>query len=245
MSKKHVSQIILCVVLAALPVHSMTAQERPSEKETSKIENLLRLVGIARLPIQLRETSTFIKGNLWLITIDESGDNELQQITSDGTYHSPLWIPGSDKILTLKGDKLIQLDTGEGEEKTLHTLPGHTILVGFDQRDANSILTLQDSEPAMLSLASGQIMLLPYEDSENSQDREVLDRLRSSVSNYRDYGDIKVHVSSKTLFVAGGHEEINKIHIKDGKQDIEIPCPENCVQPTLSWDRKKLVFVVD
>ena len=235
MSVRHANQIIIFFFLAALPLCNVMAESFP--------DKLLRIAGISATPDKLRgEPGIVIKGNLWLVTLDESGDNEPQQITGDGTYHSPLWIPGSDKILAIKADKLIQLDIEGGKEQTLHVFSDLTILVGFDKHDANSILILQNSEPAVFSMASGQITLLPY-DIKNSADRGALDRLRSSVINYRDYGDIKVLVSSKPIFVAGGHEEINKIHIKDGKQDIEMPCSEKCVQPALSWDRKQLVFV--
>ena len=231
MSISYTKQIILIGILATLPLHSAIAD--------SFMDTLLRFSGISVTASQLRGRS-FIEGNLWLIKIDGASANEAKQITSDGTYHSPLWIPGSDKILAVKGSKLIQLDIERSEEKMLHILSDHTVLLGFDKRDANSILILQDSEPAVLSLTNGQITFLTY-DKENSENRSVLDGLKS---NYRDYGNKKVFIDEKRIRDASGFfKKINKIHIKDGKQDTVIPCPADCAQPALTEDGRRLIFV--
>ena len=157
MSIRYFQQMILLCVLATLPLNKAMAE--------SFIDALLRFTGISITTSQVR--GSFIEGTIWLVNIDKSGANEVKQITSDGTYHSPLWIPVSgDKLLAVKEDKLIQLNIEGIEEKMLHSLSDFTILLGFDKSDSNSILIIQGSITAEISLASGQITLLPY-DKEN------------------------------------------------------------------------------
>lgn len=238
MNISYAKQVILICILVTLPLHRAIADSFTS--------TLLRITGINSTPSKARGEKTFIQGNLWLVKINELGTSEPKQLTNDGAYRSPLWIPGSDKILAIKADKLIQLDTDGSEEKIRHRFSDSTILVGFDKRDANSILILQGSTlvPAMFSLANKQITFLPYNIKEDSEDRKVLCGLARSVSSARDYGYIKVLVDSKIRVDAGGYEEeINKIHIKDGEQDTVILCPADCAQPALTEDGRRLIFV--
>lgn len=223
--------IVLCIVIL-LPSHSVMA---------GSFSDILRVMGISVAPSGVRGAATILQGNLWLSKIDGTGAHRPVPITRDGTYHSPLWIPGSSQILAIKGNKLVQLDTEGNGEKVLYPLADSITLHGFDKRDAKSVLILQNSVPAVLSLANGKTTFLPY-DKENEEDRTAAARLSR---DFRSYGHVKVFVESQPMFDELDNEEgNNKIHII-GKQIPEtvIPCPEYCIQPALSENGRQLVFV--
>lgn len=223
--------IVLCI-MAMLPLHSASA--------SSLSEAVLRFTGISVTASQVKGSDTKENGNLWQVKVDGARTSELKRITSDRTYRSPLWIPRSDKILAVKENKLVQLNSDGSDEKILHPLNDSTILVGFDKHDAKSILILQDLVPAVLSLDNGQIMLLPY-DKQNLADRNVLDHL---MNDSRDYGTMNVFIEKQNQKDASGYfKKINKIRIKVDQEDTVIPCPANCAQPALTEDGKQLVFV--
>lgn len=230
MSIRYSKQMMLLCFLLTLPWSYAMAG--------SFLDALLRFTGISITTSQVR--GSFIRGNIWLVSIDKSGANQAKQITRGGTYHSPLWVPGSDKILAMKEDKLIQFNIEGGEEKMLHSLSKFTILLGFDKSDSNSILVINGSVPAVFLLDSGQVKLLPY-DKENSEDRGALDGL---MSGFRDYGNTEVFIEKQGGADANGvSKKINKIHIKSGEQDLVISCPAECGQPALREDGGWLVFV--
>ncbi len=235
MNTLYPKKIILLCILVLLPSHGVMA---------GSFSDVLQAMGISIAPSGLRSTGSFMEGNLWLSKINQSGTNEPKPITRDGNYHSPLWIPGSNKILAIKENKLVYLEIDGSAEKILFSLPDSITLHGFDKRNANSVLILQKKNdgpaPSLLSLVNGQITLLPY-DKENKEDGIAVERLRR---DYRKYGHVEVLIDSKLIVDAGGNtEEINKIHIKVNQKDIVIPCPENCAQPALTEDRRQLVFV--
>src|SRR5690606_26684264 len=87
--------IVLCIVVL-LPSHSVMA---------GSFSDILRVMGISVAPSGVRGTATILQGNLWLSKIDGTGAYRPKPITRDGTYHSPLWIPGSSQILAIKGNK--------------------------------------------------------------------------------------------------------------------------------------------
>lgn len=225
-------KIILLGIGVLSPLHGAMA---------GSFSEILRVMGISVAPSGVRGTGTISQGNLWLSKIDRTGAHRSEPITRDGTYHSPLWMPGSSQILAVKGNKLVQLDTEGNGEKVLYPLAGSITLHGFDKRDARLVLILQDSVPAVLSLANGKTTFLPY-DKENEEDRTAAARLGR---DYRNYGHIKVFVENQPMFDELDNEEgNNKIHII-GEQIPEtvIPCPEYCIQPALSENGRQLVFV--
>lgn len=231
MSISSLKIILLCIGLLS-PLQSVMA---------GSFSGILRVMGISVAPSGVRGTSVVSQGNLWLSRIGGAGAHRSEPITRDGTYHSPLWMPGSNQILVVKGNKLVQLDPEGNGEKVLYPLGGFTTLHGFDKRDARSVLILQDSVPAILSLANGKTTFLPY-DKENEEDRTAVTRLGR---DYRNYGHIKVFIESQPMFDELDNEEgNNKIHII-GEQmpEIVIPCPEYCIQPALSENGQQLIFV--
>lgn len=223
-------QIILICIFVTLPLQGALAD--------NFFELFLKYTGISIDRNQI--ANSLIVGNIWKMEIDKSGVNEVKQVTRSGKYHSPIWIPGSDNLLAIKDDKLIQFSLSGGEEKILHNLPDPTILVGFNSNDMNSLLILQKSVPALLLLDSGEVIFMPF-DKDNSEDSETLSSLKSS---FRDYGKSQVYISEQSRTdVKGVTKKINKIHIKLDKQEFVISCPSDCAQPALIKNGRMLVFV--
>jgi hypothetical protein len=230
MSRDCFNKIILLCTLVLLPLHDLMA--------STFVEVLARFTGISSTPSTVRGT-TFPEGNLWLSEIDKSGDYKAKPITSDGTYQSPLWISGNKILAVKENSKLVQLEIDGSRERILYTFSDFTILAGFDKNNANSILILQDSGPAVISLTSGQITLLPYD---KEKDSEALARLKRI--NSRHYGNMHVSVEEGGKVGARGHgKKSNKIHVEVDKKKTVIPCSENCTQPALSEDGRLLFFV--
>jgi hypothetical protein len=233
MSRDCFNKIILLCTLVLLPLHDVMA--------STFVEVLARFTGISSTPSAVKGT-TFPEGNLWLSEIDKSGDYKAKPITSDGTYQSPLWISGNKILAVKENNKLVQLEIDGSKERILHTFSDFTILAGFDKNDANSILILQDSGPAVISLTSGQITLLSYDKKENSKDSDALARLKRI--NSRHYGNMQVFVEERGEVGARGRgKKSNKIHVEMDKKKMVIPCPVDCTQPALSEDGRLLVFV--
>lgn len=228
-------KIILLCMLLIMPWHSVAA---------GSFSRVLQVMGITIAPSGVKSPGSIFRGNLWLSKIDGPGAHEPKPITRDGTYHSPLWSPDSNKILVAKENNLVQLEIDGSRETILFSLPPSTTLHGFDQRDTKSVLILQEKNddivPAVLSLTTGKITLLPY-DKKDSADRTAVDRLSG---DNRSYDNIEIVVDRQSIFDAAGNEEqINKIHIKANQKVAVIPCPGDCTQPALSEDGQQLVFV--
>ncbi len=213
-------------------------------KAENFLDVLLRFTGITITTSQVR--GNFSGGNLWLVNIDQASSTEPKQITSEGTYHSPLWFPGKNNILVMNKNKLIQIDVYQNQKKTLHTLSDFTILLGFDKNNPDSILILQNNNPGILSLVSGEIDFLAF-DKNDPNNRHALDSL---MSNFRDYGETQLFIEKQGTLSArnlskkvNNINKTNKIHINTGCDDIVIPCPGKCAQPALISDKRQLVFV--
>ncbi len=234
MNSRHFLQVILLCILTILPFNRATAEG------DSFLATLLRFTGISVTANQVKGSDDFREGDIWLIHVGEAEVSEPRKITSDGAYHTPLWIPGSQSILTMKGDKLVRLNTQGNEEKMLHTLTDNTALLGFDKNDPNLVLVIQEFVVGMLSLANGQITPLPY-DEEKPDDRFGLDQLRSG---FRDYGTVQVSIENQRRIDPQGHfKQFNTIHIKQGEKDIPISCPSACGQLALAEDGRQLLFI--
>jgi len=236
MNTKQFLPIISLGILTILPFQPATAEGN------SFLTALLRFTGITATPSAVKGNDNFMEGDIWLVQIEAAKASQPQKITKDGNYHTPLWIPGSQAILAMKGDKLIQLNAQGNEEKTLHTLIKNTALLGFDKRDTNRILALQRPlAVGILALANGQITPLPY-DNNNSKEREAFDQLRK---DFRSYDSAKVSVNKKKKRDSQDRfKPLFTILIEQlGGKDISISCPSDCSQPALAENGQQLLFI--
>jgi hypothetical protein len=234
MNSRHFLSIISLCVLTLLPLHRSMAEDK------SFLTAILRFTGITATPSTVRGNDNFMEGDIWLAHVGEAEASEPRKITSGGTYHTPLWLPGSQSILAMKGDKLVRLSAQGNEEKTLHTLTDNTALVGFDKNNPDLVLVLQEPLAGILTLAKGQITPLPY-DMEKTDDRNGLDMLRSG---FRDYGTVQVSIENKRVKDSQNHfKQFNTIHIKRGNNDIPISCLSACSQPALAEDGRQILFI--
>lgn len=241
MNSRHFFQALLLFILTIATVPQVVAvTPHIAEKDDSFLAALLRFTGIGATPSTVRGGDKFMEGDIWLVKIRAAEVSEPQKITRDGIYHTPLWIPKSQTILAMKGDKLVQLNAQGNEEKTLHTLTNNTMLLGFDKNDTNRVLMLQGFLASVLTLVNGQSTLLPY-DKSKPKDREGLDQLSS---DFRDYGSAQVFIENKSEPDPQGYiEQSSTIYIKRVKHDISIKCPSTCGQPALTKDGRQLLFI--
>ncbi len=233
MNTCHFLPVITLGLLTILPFHRATAEN------DSFLTALLRFTGITVTPSTVRGSEGFfMTGDIWLVQLGEAQISEPRKITSAGTYHTPLWIPGEQSILAMKEGRLIRLNPDGKEEETLHTLKDNTELLGFDRTNSNFTLVLQDSIVGILSVKSGQITPLSYD---KEKDRYRVDQLRS---DFRDYGTTQVSIENKDIKDSQGHfKKVNTIHINLGNKDIQIACPSACSQPALKEDGRQLLFI--
>ena len=237
MNSRHFLPIISLCVLTIAPVPQLAA------KSESFLDALLRFTGISITADKVKGVDNFINGNIWLVHIEAAGSGKPQQITHDGTYHTPLWMPGSLNIIAMKGGNLVRLNAQSAEEKTLYVLPDTTALLGFDKNDPNRVLVLQESLVGVLALASGKITPIPYDKDKPEEYRKGLDQL---MSGYRDYGTTQVEIKNQLRHDSRNKfQQLNTINIKRGNKDIPISCPSACDQPALTEDGQQLLFIGD
>jgi hypothetical protein len=237
MNSRHFLQSILLGVLILLPVHRIVAEG------DSFLATLLRFTGITATPSTVKGNDNFMIGDIWLAQVSAAKASAPQKITTDGSYHSPLWIPGSQSILAMKGDKLVQLNVQGKEEKIRYTLTNNTVLLGFDKQDESRILVLQRPlTVGIFTLANGQITPLPYNDN-NPKEREAFAQLRK---DFRRYDSVNVSVNDKKQPSSKGYRSVYTILIELlSGEDISISCPSACSQPALAADGRQLLFIGD
>lgn len=237
MNAKHFFLIILTCIFTIPPFNLAMAEGG------SFLDALLRFTGISVTADKVKGVDGFMTGNIWWAHIEETGSSQPRQITRDGTYHTPLWIPGSLAIIAMKGGNLVSINALDAGEKTLHALPDTTALLGFDKNDPDRILVLQEAQAGVLALTSGKITAIPY-DKGNPEDRMGLDQL---MSGYRDYGTAKVEIENQLRHDSRKKfQQSNTINIKQGNNKIiSISCPSACAQPALAEDGRQLLFIGD
>jgi hypothetical protein len=233
MKAKQYIPVISLLILTIAPVQPVTAEE-------NFLAALLRFTGISVTASQVKGNNNFVEGDVWLVQIGAAQASAPQKITRDGRYHSPLWIPGSNVILAMKGEKLIQLSVQGTEEKILYTLTKNTELLGFDKSNPNLVLIIQDSLVAVLTLTNGEMTPLPY-DNKNAKEREAVEQLRK---DFRDYGAAKLSVDNRKEASSAGYRSIDTILIEPhNDRPVAINCPTTCSQPALVANGQQLLFI--
>jgi hypothetical protein len=224
------------MIVLAMPLHGTCAE--------SFLTTVLRVTGISASPSQLKSPDEEGEpGDIWLVNVVQRTQ---VQLTSDGGYRSPVFSPGDDHILALKGNTLVHIPRAGGTPERIHTVQGVTKIVGFDQakQDKALILLKEDGGTAvgLLSLHSGDVIPLSYD--RTSQEHQSL--VTHMQEWERVYGDTTLYPKSTTKRGVAGVMRWTDVYLKRG----EMPalnlskCEEiNCSQPSLSHDGEEVVYI--
>ena len=184
-------------------------------------------------------------GDLWVVDLSSGGSRPL---TSTGGYRSPVFLPGTNDVLALRGSDVMQVPLAGGDGTKLYSVASVTKLVGAGADDPGKILILLQGGPGdhprvgLLTVSTGTVTPLPY-DPASSQQLQMVEGLQGWS---RTYGDQRVYVEKQTKQAMSGTVEWLDVfrRVGDGKpMDVSQCDGNNCGQPSLSKDGRLLVFV--
>ena len=239
------------LVISAVWIHALEAQvparrtpAPPPPRKESLRHRLLRFSGIADNPSTLKGPEQGASGEIWVADL---GSQRTRELTADGEYRSPVFTPGRNTVLALKGTDIVRLRFSGGAPQRIYSIKGISKLVGFNRDDPDQLLVVSDdalARPSVgwLSVKTGQIAPIPY-DSSSSEDRRMLEHLRGWD---RVYGDTSVYVRTVTGQSFSGKAEWKDVFLKGGNgKPINVSRCEHadCGQPSLSADGRLVVFV--
>jgi hypothetical protein len=207
------------------------------------VQRLLRVTGLTASPTQMRAPGDdVVSGDIWIATV---GGPPPVQLSSSGSYRSPIFSPADGSILALDGDVLAAIPAAGGAPSRLLVVPGLAKLIGFDARNADEIVVLlsQGSSPiGVLSLKSGKVSPLEY-DSKSEAEQRLLAQARGQD---RIYGDMTVYLNTETKRGLSRTVEWTDVYLSRANQqpqNISTCNGVSCGQPALSPDGRLVVFV--
>lgn len=211
----------------------------------SLLEIAAAFLGISATPGQLKGLEEFSgSGEIWVANL-ETGKK--RKVSLAGGFRSPLFLPGDEDLLALKGCQVVRLRGRDGKAETLFTVGGIEKLIGFHGQDPDKVLVLYRGDhraqvPGVFSLASGRIMALPFDPSS-----EVDRRLLAHLSSWeRSYGPKKVFVRRQSEEDLSGTIAWSDVFFKrEGQDPINISRGEgvNCGQPSLSHNGVLVTYI--
>ena len=233
---KNILNIAFPFLFLAIPVNINAAQPNPF---WNKVASFL---GISATPGALKGPGEeLVTGNIWIV---DRKKNTQWQVTKEGGYRSPVFLPDDKNVLAVKGEAIIQIPTLGGVAKTLYNIKGIVKIVGFSKQDQDEVLILLEdkshkpSTVGLLSFTSGNVTNISYGNNP-TEDENMLNHIRGWE---RVYGSITVNVKTQDKPWAWWTD----VYIKEnGKNSINLShCEEvNCGQPSLSHDGQQVVFI--
>ena len=215
----------------------------PARTNAELLAQLMSFFGISATPSQMKAPDAPMTGDIW---IADAGGNTRAPLTRDGGYSWPVFDPGGERILALRGSDVIEIPLAGGHARRLASVAGIAKLIGFDRTRPGQVLVLRaepGAEIAVLSLADGRLTAMAY-DPRSSEAGTYLAHLRGEE---RAYGDAVLYVRQETRNeVTGDVLEWNDVFVKEGdKRPRNISQCEgaNCRQPSLSADGDRIAYV--
>lgn len=231
------------------PKPSPSPSPSPPAKQTTEsfIAMLLRITGISATPRNQRGPQLGRTGQVWVAF--RENNTRRRVATNDTGFSTPVFFPDGQSILVLQGSKVVKLSIADGSKQDVAEVKGIIKLVGFDTTDPDKVLILSDEDRdacptvGLLSLATGKVAPQPYGRGEG--DQLLLAHLEGS---YREYDNGKFGVDNMTQIRNQAGGAITWLDIafrEENKDDVNVSMcePKNCIQPSLSNDRKRVVYI--
>lgn len=215
---------------------------------------VLKLLGVTATPAnQKGDEDPTSDGDIWLSRVAPKREWALKQ----GNFRSPIFLPSSQTILALSGDKVVKFDFAINdtevtatEPATVWTKPGLLKLISVQSDALDQVLVLTDLDNdncpgvGVLNLTDGNISPLPHNNNSN-EDRDLISYLSRSEREYDDGTKLEIRKSKKTR---------NGAQVDSADVFLQLPtknfvnvsqCRPGmlCGQPAISIDRKFVVFV--
>lgn len=205
-------------------------------------QKLLRVAGLTATPAQMRGPGDDIgSGDIWVVNL---GGTPVAW-TSGGGYNSPIFSPDGS-LLALKGDAVVRIPAGGGTGIEVQKISGALKLVGFDGKNPDDVIVLLESGStsplAVLSLANGALIPLPY-DAKSEEQRRMLVQIRGQ---QRVYGDATVYIKTESKQGLSRLIEWTDVYLQRGAaapQNVSVCDGADCGQPARSPDGRKVAFV--
>jgi hypothetical protein len=221
-------------------------QQNAAKKKTETFwHKVLRVSGIAVSPSTLKGPGDEVeRGQIW---IADSAGGKSRKLTNTGGFRSPVFIPGGNEILALKGTDVVRVSFADGKVTALFPITRLIKLVGFSMDDPDQVLTVtRDSSGhpgiAFLSVSGGKLVPLPY-DPDSIEDRHMVEHLSGWDRNY---GETSVYINQQTKTGMSGTLSWTDVFLRKGSgtpMDVSNCDSVNCGQPSLSPDGKLVAFV--
>jgi hypothetical protein len=156
---------------------------------------LAAVFGLNASPKQQRPVPpSEVRGDIILTSVD---GGHRRQLTRDGNHRSPIFLPGDEAVLALRGDRLVQINAADGKSEEIASLPGAIKLIGIDPADAKGVFVLvkDETEPVKrFDLVSKRLEAIPL-DPRSRDDETMLAFIRGEDHIY---GEVKLRVDEKS-----------------------------------------------
>ena len=191
------------------------------------------ILGITATPKALRDgTLPVTTGDVCIVP---ARGGEAQDLTEGGGYSSPIFLPGEEDVLALRGDDLMRVSIDGGSPRKVGTIPGVHKLLGIDPARPQLIFFLGATAVGAFDLSASH-----RHDVDATPEPKMLRYLRGEE---RHFGDVRVYVERRSDPL-GDWEDVAMQ--AGGKRPRFLTSGSRRVsnrQPTLSHDGMFVAFV--
>lgn len=245
-------------VCVAQPGTTQTPTPTPTPSATRSLswwDKALIVLGVAATPRNQKGEETKQTGNIFVVKLDadlEPAGRRMLRV--GGGYRSPVLLPGGEKLLAIKGDKIVMVSFGVDEKVTdVTTIKGIIKLVGVSGDNANEVLILADVDGdncpgvGMLSLSSKEVTPLAH--GWDEQDAARLNELKGWDRQYSG-GDTRLLEIREEVTEGTGETKrkfnLVNVYLKPkarGRINISECTKVDCVQPTFTADARLVAYI--
>ena len=227
---------------------SSFASASPLKKTESFWNRVLKFLGVSATPSNQKgrdESVEVIEGDIYIYDVATKSGSALKI----GSFRSPIFLASDRQVLALSGDRVVRIDVANGAVTDLFPSRGIKKLIGIEQGAPDQVLVISDLDNdncpsvGVLKLADGFIDNIPYGNEE--EDKTLVSHLRDWTREY-DGGKTLLEVKTITKKRNGADVKATDAFLKlPDKDPINVSrCPtESCGQPSISNDRKSVLFV--